>query len=172
MEQQQQQQPENVILPPPPPQATTLNIIIPPPAVNIVAPPPNAIIPGIPLQSMSPLGPAPTQLPPLVHPPPPPPVAPPTSIGAPIQSVINPNVGIPEPQVEATVPVQAQFETLNLNSPTTPPPPIPNELGTSQELVDGNQMVPIPTDPDAIVSPNGELAAAAASPEEAKAGTY
>jgi hypothetical protein len=115
---------------------------------------------------MPPLGPAPTQLPPLVHPPPPTLLPSPTSIGVPIQSIINPNAGIPETQAEPVVPVQAQFETLSLNSPTTSQPPIPNELDTSQELVDGNQMVPVPTDL------NGESAAASPPPEEAKAGMY
>jgi hypothetical protein len=105
---------------------------------------------------MPPLGPAPTQLPPLVHPPPP-------TSGVPIQSVINTNATIPETQVEPIVPVQAQFETLNLNSPS-----IPNELGTSQELVDGDQMASPPIDPNAIVNPNGESSV----PEEVKTGMY
>jgi hypothetical protein len=113
---------------------------------------------------MPPLGPAPVQLPPLVHPPPAP-----TSGGVQIQSVINPNAAIPETQVESIVPVQAQFETLNLNSPTVPQASIPNELGPSQELVDGDQLASSPIDPNAIVDPNGESSAAS---EEAKAGMY
>ncbi len=152
----EQQQPENVVLPP----ATSLNIVVPPPAKNIVSLPVNTTVSGIPLQSMPPLGPAPVQLPPLVHPPPP------ISGGVQIQSVINPNAAIPETQI---VPVQAQFETLNLNSPTVPQAPIPNELGPSQELVDGDQLASSPIDPNAIVDTNGESSAA---PEEAKAGMY
>jgi hypothetical protein len=153
----EQQQPENVVLPP----ATSLNIVVPPPAINIVSLPVNTTVSGIPLQSMPPLGPAPVQLPPLVHPPPAP-----TSGGVQIQSVINPNAAIPETQVESIVPVQAQFETLNLNSPTVPQAPIPNELGPSQELVDGDQLASSPIDPNAIVDTNGESSAAS---EEAKA---
>jgi hypothetical protein len=147
-----EQQQENVT-------AIPSNVVLPPPTVNIVSSPTNTIAPGIPLQSippMPPLGPAPTQLPPLVHPPPP-------TSGVPIQSVINTNATIPETQVEPIVPVQAQFETLNLNSPS-----IPNELGTSQELVDGDQMASPPIDPNAIVNPNGESSV----PEEVKTGMY
>jgi hypothetical protein len=157
-----EQQQENVT-------AIPSNVVLPPPTVNIVSSPTNTIAPGIPLQSippMPPLGPAPTQLPPLVHPPPP-------TSGVPIQSVINTNATIPETQVEPIVPVQAQvepivpvqaqFETLNLNSPS-----IPNELGTSQELVDGDPTASPPIDSNAIVNPNGESSV----PEEVKTGMY
>ena len=112
-----------------------------PPAHTITPP----IVPGVLLQSipqMPPLGPAPPQLPPLVHPPPAPP-------------------SILEPQVE---PVQSQFETLNLNSPSEPvniesstlPPPLPS-------LPDG-----IPT-ASASIDTNGESSLV---PEEGQTGVY
>ncbi len=178
--------PANSVVPP-----TTINIILPP---NIVVPssPTNAIpppvptnvvvpplltstvpfVPSIPLQSipqMPPLGPAPAQLPPLVHPPPP------LASGTSLQSVINTNAALPE----AAMPVQTQFETLSLNTPLESIAPssfpndvtqINNEVGVSQVLVDGNPIAPPPlVDPTAIANPNGETSLA---PEEAKPGMY
>lgn len=123
------------------------------PSTNAMTPP---TVPGVPLPfipQMPPLGPAPVQLPPLVHPPP----APPTT-------AVVPNQSIAEPQVEPVVPIQTQFETLNLNSPSEPvnnesntlPPPLP-------PLPDGVPLVPPP------FNTNGESSLV---PEENKPGRY
>jgi len=187
----EQQQPENVI-----PPLTSLNIISSPVPTNIVAPssptninPPSILTnivapqiaantipftPNIPLQSISqmpPLGPAPVQLPPLVHPPPP---------GVQLQSVVNTNAAIQETTFESIipVPVQIQFETLNLNTPLELIPPlsiindsaqINNELNTSQELVDGNSIASPTIDANGVVNPNND---SLLGPEEAKSGMY
>ncbi len=193
--------PTNVVPPPP----LSLNIVVPPASINIIsspvptnivapssptnmaAPPiPTNTVPfaqNIPLQSINqipPLGPAPAQLPPLVHPPPP---------GAPLQSVINSNATIQETKVEPIVPLQTQFETLNLNTPLEPIPSvvsqtllpndliqqqfssaqINNELNSSQELVDGNLIASPPIDPNATVNLNDESSLVA---EEGKRGMY
>jgi len=149
----EQQQPDTAVPPSP------TNVIPPPVPTNTVP-----LVPNIPLQSisqMAPLGPAPAQLPPLVNPPPPP--------GVPLQSVINTNVPIQEIKIEPIVPIQTQFETLNLNSSlepipsVVPQPSIANDLtqinnksGISQELVDGNSIATPPIDITSVVNPNGE----------------
>ncbi|CAF4563525.1 unnamed protein product, partial [Rotaria socialis] len=53
---------------------------------------------------MPPLGSAPTKLPPLVHPPPPP-------------LISNANASVQDMKIESAIPVQAKFETLNLDTP-------------------------------------------------------
>jgi hypothetical protein len=184
-----EQQPENVI-----PPLTSFNIVSSPVPTNIVAPssptninPPSVLtniagppipintvpfVSSIPLQSMSqmpPLGPAPVQLPPLVHPPPP---------GVQLQSVINTNATIQETKFESIIPVQIQFETLNLNTPLELIAPlsiindsaqINNELNTSQELVDGNSIALPPIDANETFNPNNDSLLV---PEEAKYGMY
>ena len=128
------------------------NVNLPPIQTNVGTPtlPTNTIpllsnLPILPNTPIPPLGPAPVQLPPLVHPPPP--------AGIQLQSVINTNASIPNTIFESTVPIQSQFETLNLNSPSGtvpsdipypqafPPTAVSNELGTSQELIDGQLVV-------------------------------
>jgi hypothetical protein len=171
---EQQQQPENVmsiniVIPPPVPN----NIVTPSSPTNINPPPiPTNTVPfvlDIPLQTIAqipPLGPAPAQLPPLVHPPPP---------GVPLQSVIQ------EIKVEPIVPIQIQFETLCLNTPLEPILPIipqssitndftqiNNELSPSQEFVDGNAMAAPPIDSNAAINPTDESSLV---PEEGKSGT-
>jgi len=161
----------------------TLNIVVPPTSINIVTPPvvsssptninppppiPTNTVPlvqNIPLQTlpqMPPLGPAPTQLPPLVHPPP----------SVPLQSVINPNATI----LETNIPVQTQFETLNLNQPLEPissivndSTQINNELNTTQKLVDGNSILSPSIDTNETINPNGESSLVA---EQDKIGMY
>ncbi|CAF2402350.1 unnamed protein product [Rotaria sp. Silwood2] len=124
--------------------------------------------PNMPLQSISqmpPLGPAPIQLPPLVHPPP--------------QAVININTKIQDIKLEAVIPIQPQFETLNLDVPLEsilsvipqssinndvtqqqlPSVEISNELNTSQELMNENVIAPSSSssiDPNATVNSNNE----------------
>ena len=126
------------------------NVVSP---ANIIIPP---VVPNVMLQSIPPmplLGPAPIQLPPLINPPPP------------IQIVTNQS--IPEPQLEPVVPVQAQFETLNLNSPSASvPQPVNNEFSTLPP--------PLPlSDGDSTASPpldtNGE--SSVVPEEEGKSGT-
>jgi hypothetical protein len=148
-----------VVQPPAPTNLTTLSS-----PTNVIPPPPQNIIPSsvpfvsnIPLQ---PLGPAPAQLPPLVHPIPP----------------------IVLPQLEPIVPIQTQFETLTLNSPLEPistlipQPSIGNdltqgnhELSTTQELVDGNSFALSSVDANAIVNSNGQESL---TPEEGQRGMY
>lgn len=117
--------------------------------------------PDIPLQSipqMPPLGPAPAQLPPLAHPPP---TGIPTSYAT-----------MQETTFDSTIPVQTQMETLSLNSSLEPMPTfvpqsiINTEFNGTQELVDGNSMVPIPSDATA----NGESSLVV--PGEEKPGLY
>lgn len=109
MEQHNQQQSTEIPLPHPlPPQ------------------PPLILPPSIPITSISempPLGPAPAQLPPLIHPPPL--NLPTTVLNGPVSN--SPEAAVPVP--EATVPIQGQFETLSLNTPlesvpAPPPPPV------------------------------------------------
>lgn len=151
--------PTNINLPPIP--ATSPTNIHPPPIPTSIInqtlptsinPPPiqtnaNSFAPSIPLQSlpqMPPLGPAPAQLPPLAHPPP-------------VGSIPTNHATIQETTFDSSIPVQGQFETLNLNSPTQPMPPvINNEANATQELVDGNSMATPPSDLTSVVNPNGE----------------
>jgi len=156
-----------VVQPPAPTNLTTLssptNVVPPPPPQNII---PSSVpfVSNIPLQ---PLGPAPAQLPPLVHPIPP----------------------IVSPQLEPIVPIQTQFETLTLNSPLEPistlipQPSIGNdltqhqysstqgnhELSTTQELVDGNSFALSSVDGNAMVNSNGQESL---TPEEGQRGMY
>ncbi|CAF3647940.1 unnamed protein product [Adineta steineri] len=136
---------------------------------------------NIPLQPMSQiqlLAPAPAQLPPLVHPPP----------MMPFQTSISNNNATQEIKLEPIGSFQTQFETLTLNTPLEPitsaVPQAPvnedltqqqqqqypsgqinNELNTTQELVNGNSIVPPIGEVNAIVNPNGELSLV---PEEGK----
>ncbi len=96
---------------------------------------------------MSPLGPAPTQLPPILNPP--------------RQPVTNGTKSIEEHKVEPVVPIQTQFESLTLNTPLQPPVgsdlsqqqfQINNELGGAQESNDDNAI-----DNDSTINPTGEL---------------
>jgi hypothetical protein len=163
------------------------NVIIPPPLTNVVpssvppaniVAPPNVFAPTVPIPSVSqipPLGPAPAQLPPVVHPPP---------LVLP-QSVINGNATIQEIKMEPVIPIQAQFETLSLNTPLEPIPQLSaendltqqqfpsvqmnNELSTAQELVDGNPIAPPAADGTVAVNPTGE---SSLIPEEARRGKY
>lgn len=129
------------------------------PPANMIFPPavPNVILQSIP--PMPPLGPAPIQLPPLVNPPPP--------LLLPSAIPVVTNQSIPEPQLEPVVPIQAQFETLNLNSPSAPvPQPVNNEFNTLPP--------PLPlSDGDSTASPpldtNGE--SSVVPEEEGKSGT-
>ncbi len=152
--------PGNMTNPPAPTNLITLssptNVVPPPPPQNII---PSSVpfVSNIPLQ---PLGPAPAQLPPLVHPIPP----------------------IVSPQLEPIVPIQTQFETLTLNSPLEPistliPQPSigkdltqgNHELSTTQELLDGNSFALSSVDANAIVNPNGQESL---TPEEGQHGMY
>ncbi|CAF1023421.1 unnamed protein product [Rotaria sordida] len=175
-----EQQLENVISTPP-------NIL---PTNNVVSPnivttssPTNEIPPSIPtnidqstvsfsqtipLQSIPeipPLGPAPTQLPPLIHPPP--------------QSVVN--TLVQDIKTEPNIPIQTQFETFHLDIPLESiPSVIPqlsisnndlteqqqqqlssvennNQLNTSQELNDENVIISSSTiDSNATINSNNE----------------
>jgi hypothetical protein len=99
---------------------------------------------------MPPLGPAPAQLPPVVHPP--------------RQTVTNGTNSVGETKVEPAVPIQTQFESLSLNTPLQPPTgtdlsqdqfssvQINNELSGTQESIDDNS-----NDNDATINPTGEL---------------
>jgi hypothetical protein len=153
---EQQQQPETVGL---------STVQSPPTFINVI-PLSIPLAPIIPIQCVSqmpPLGPAPAQLPPLVHPPIPPP-----------QSVINTNVTMQE----SVIPIQTQFETLSLHTPLEPIPPLSilNDLPLQQqeqftsvlnpthESVDGN-----PIDVNAAVNPADESSLVA---EEGKRGMY
>lgn len=182
MEQQSENMPPQTTIP-----SMQANTVIPPPVANVV--PPNIVtmplptndvqsstntefstaqIPSIgsPSIQLPPLGPAPTQLPPLVHPPPP-------------QLMTTPNATNNEVKSEPVMPVQAQFETLNLDSPLEYIPPvgpqqtinneIPQQLPPSVEITDevhtsnetmGNSVIlPSATDPDAAAAAavaNGE----------------
>ena len=124
----EQQQPDGTGLPPAP-----MNIIIPP--ATVLA---SSSIPPMP-----PLGPAPAQLPPVLHPPP--------------IAAINGNspAGPTETQAEAAVPIQASFETLSLHSPSEPSAPS-GELAPGTDLA--QPIVPPPVDENALVaSANGDL---------------
>ncbi|CAF0988567.1 unnamed protein product [Rotaria magnacalcarata] len=104
----------------------------------------------LPNNQMPPLGPAPTQLPPVVHPPP--------------QSLTNGSKSLEETRTESAVPIQNQFESLSLNSPLQPSArsdlsqskfpsvQINNELSGSQQSVDDN-----PIDNEAAMNPIGDL---------------
>lgn len=97
-------------------------------------------------QSLPPLAPAPTELPPVVNPP-----------RQPVTNGTNPNN---QTKVESTVPVHTQFESLSLNTPLQPPAngdlssqqfgsvQINNELSGSQEALEEN---------DPTINPQGEL---------------
>ena len=99
------------------------------------------------LNQMPPLGPAPTQLPPVVHPPP-------------LPSSTNGTSSAAETKIESSVPIQTQFESLTLHTPLQPPASSDlsqqqfssvqrnNELNGSQESIDDN---------DADGNPTGEL---------------
>jgi hypothetical protein len=116
---------------------------------NVVSTP---LAPSVPFSSnnqMPPLGPAPTQLPPLVHPP----------------SMTNGSVG--ENKVEPVVPIQTQFESLTLNTPLQPPThndrgeqqfpsdEMNNDFSGIQESTDDD-----PIDEDAVMNPTNELSLA------------
>ncbi|CAF5217643.1 unnamed protein product, partial [Rotaria magnacalcarata] len=119
---------------------------------------------SIPLQVITPmpsLGPAPSKLPPLVHPPPPPP-----------QLVMNANASVQDMKLEPVIPVQTKFETLNLDTPmelilpVVPQPSMSsdptqqssssgettNELSAAQVLMGSNQLVPA-----SLMQPNGTV---------------
>ncbi|CAM4903063.1 unnamed protein product [Rotaria socialis] len=103
-----------------------------------------------PNNQIPPLNPAPTQLPPVVHPPP--------------QSLTNGSKSLEETRTESTVPIQNQFESLSLNSSLRssarsdlspskfPSVQINNELSGSQQSVDDN-----PIDNEAAMNPIGDL---------------
>ncbi|CAF1604845.1 unnamed protein product [Rotaria magnacalcarata] len=168
--------PSNVILVP----STLANTVLPTPLVNVVStnivstssptievPPTNMEFPSsssIPLQVITPmpsLGPAPSKLPPLVHPPPPPP-----------QLVMNANASVQDMKLEPVIPVQTKFETLNLDTPmelilpVVPQPSMSsdptqqssssgettNELSAAQVLMGSNQLVPA-----SLMQPNGTV---------------
>lgn len=99
-----------------------------------------------------PLGPAPTQLPPVVNPP--------------RQPVTNGNNSVDETKVEPVIPIQTQFESLTLNTPLQPPTDIDlsqqqqqypsvqmnNELSGTQENFEENS-----NDNDPTINPTGDL---------------
>lgn len=118
--------------------AENIGQIIPPPVSNVI------------LQTMPNLGPAPNHLPPLVNPPPP----------LPLSVPLVTNQSIIEAQTEPSVPVQAQFETLNLNSPSASiPQPVNNEFITfPPTLVDGDSTAspPIDSNGESLVVPEEE----------------
>jgi len=147
--------------PPPPPVFNPVNTVT---ATSPTANVPSTIASNVPAPSvaqMPPLGPAPAQLPPLAHPPPPPP----SSSNIPLQVIPNPNL-------DSTIPVQSQFEALNLNSPSEPTAndfgqpsvaSLSSDLAPSQDLINGQLAVSPPADE------NGE---ASAIPDDAKPGEY
>jgi hypothetical protein len=104
----------------------------------------------LPNNQMPPLGPAPAQLPPVIHPP--------------RQPVTNGTKSVDGTKVEPFVPIQTQFESLTLNTPLQPlansdlsqqqfsSVQTNNQLSGTQELNDENS-----NDNDAIVNPNDEL---------------
>lgn len=95
---------------------------------------------------LSPLAPAPAELPPVVNPP-----------RLPATNGTNPSNPT---KVESTVPVHTQFESLSLNTPLQPPTngdlssqpfgsvPINNEVSGSQEALEEN---------DPTINPHGDL---------------
>ncbi|CAF0796377.1 unnamed protein product [Rotaria sp. Silwood1] len=138
---------------------------IPPSVPTNVDHSPITFNPNMNLQSISqipPLGPAPTQLPPLVHPPP--------------QPVINTNITAQDIKSESVIPIQTQFETLNLDIPlesipsVIPQPSfnsdlaqqslssveISNELNNSQELMNEHVITSSSIDSNATVNSNNE----------------
>ncbi|CAF1583714.1 unnamed protein product, partial [Adineta steineri] len=98
------------------------------------------------LNQMPTLGPAPTQLPPIVHPPP--------------LSTTNGSISTEEPKIEQSSPIHTQFESLNLNTPLQSSANIDlsqqqfrsvqinNEMDGNQDLIDGN---------DTDLNPNNDL---------------
>jgi hypothetical protein len=108
------------------------------------------------INQMPPLGPAPAQLPPVLHPP--------------SQSITNGTKSVGEHEVEPTVPIQSHFESLTLHTPLQPPTDIDltqqqfpsfhvnNEFSGAQESADDN---------DAALNPSGEL-----SNEDGSRGIY
>ncbi|CAF3516811.1 unnamed protein product [Rotaria socialis] len=166
--------------------STLANTVIPPPLVNVVptnivttssptieVPSTNMELPPASLNSsialqvltrMPPLGSAPTKLPPLVHPPPPP-------------LISNANASVQDMKIESAIPVQAKFETLNLDTPMELIRPavsqpsmsndpaqqssssgeITNELSAAQVPMGSNQLVPASlTEPNGTVNSNNE----------------
>ena len=110
-----------------------------PPAATVIA---STYIPQMP-----PLGPAPAQLPPIIHPPP-------TAVP---QSVISgSSTAASDAQAEPAVPIQATFETLSLNSPLEPIAPV-------TELASGTDAAQTPADGEAIVPPTANDNALVAS---------
>lgn len=100
-----------------------------------------------------PLGPAPTQLPPVVNPPRPP--------------VTNGNNSVDDKKVEPVIPIQTQFESLTLNTPLQPPtdsdlsqhqfPSVQmnNELISTQENIDDNSNENDPTGELSLANDDG-----------------
>ncbi|UJR15680.1 hypothetical protein I4U23_002614 [Adineta vaga] len=128
--------PNNVTSP-----TSPINAISSPTSMNMASP--TTIIPppvsNIPIQPMSPLGPAPAQLPPLVHPPPPQP--PPSMI--PFDSSSNNQVMAQEIKLEPMAPIKAQFGTLTLDTPLEPIPHINQHPQLGNDLTQQQQQFPL-----------------------------
>ncbi|CAF2470533.1 unnamed protein product [Rotaria sp. Silwood2] len=102
------------------------------------------------INQMQPLGSAPTQLPPVLHPPP--------------QSFANGTNSSDETKIEPTVPIQTQFESLSLNASLQPSarndlsqqkfPSVQmnNEYSGAQQSIDDH-----PLDNDVTINPTNEL---------------
>lgn len=141
MEQEQQQQQQTEMHPAP------LTMPLP----NL----PNTSIPAVP-----PLGPAPANLPPVIHPPP-------LNLPMTILSGSVPNHSAEfAPVIDSTVPVQGAFETLSLRTPTEPIPTQPATVQVfdpsqvqipSNDEVNGTIMSPPSTSGDPVPG-DGEVA--------------
>lgn len=124
------------------------------PSAPLTMPIPN--LPNTSIPPMPPLGPAPANLPPVIHPPP---------LNLPT-TVLNGSVPSPAevaPAIDPTVPVQGQFETLSLSTPMEPIPSqmqIPSSDGMNVPVMPppppsaalGDAVPPIPVDGEAAVN--------------------
>ena len=115
-----------------------------PPAAGVIA---SASIPQMP-----PLGPAPAQLPPVIHPPP---------IPVPQSVISGTSTAAFDAQAVSAVPIQATFETLSLNSPLEPIAPITelaSDTDAAQPPADGQAIFPPTVDDNALVATaNGDV---------------
>lgn len=128
-----QQQTDGTGLPPP-----STSFVIPPPMTNIPAA--ASVIASTSIPQMPPLGPAPAQLPPVIHPPP---------IAVPQAVISGASTAASDAHAESAVPIQAMFETLSLNSPLEP-------IAPGTELALGTDAAHAPADGQAIVPPTAD----------------